>query len=85
MTIVNFYNIDGSSKDIISVDNYKFDTGKEAENWILGEHYSWLYDEYMLDEKWESKEHFVENNSLMLLESNNELFEDFKYDIYNYE
>ncbi len=85
MTVVNFYNIDGSSKDIISVDNYKFDNGKEAENWILGEHYSWLYDECMLDEKWESKEHFVENNSLMLLESNNELFEDFKYDIYNYE
>ena len=85
MTVVNFYNIDGSSKDIISVDNYKFDTGKEAENWILGEHYSWLYDECMLDEKWESKEQFVKNNSLMLLESNNELFEDFKYDIYNYE
>ena len=85
MTVVNFYNIDGSSKDIISVDNYKFDTGKDAENWILGEHYSWLYDECMLDEKWESKEHFVENNSLMLLEKNNELFEDFKYDIYGYE
>ena len=85
MTVVNFYNIDGSSKDIISVDNYKFDTGKEAENWILGEHYDWLYDECMLDEKWESKEQFVKNNSLMLLESNNELFEDFKYDIYNYE
>jgi hypothetical protein len=85
MTVVNFYNIDASSKDIISVDNYKFDTGKEAENWILGEHYDLLYDEDMLDEKWESKEHFVENNSLMLLESNNELFEDFEYDIYNYE
>ena len=84
MTVVNFYNIDASSKDIISVDNYKFDTWKEAENWILGEHYDLLYDEDMLDEKWESKEHFVENNSLMLLESNNELFEDFEYDIYNY-
>ena len=85
MTVVNFYNIDASSKDIISVDNYKFDTGKEAENWILGEHYDLLDDEDMLDEKWESKEHFVENNSLMLLESNNQLFEDFEYDIYNYE
>jgi hypothetical protein len=42
MTVVNFYNIDASSKDIISVDNYKFDTGKEAENWILGEHYDLL-------------------------------------------
>ena len=81
MTVVNFYNIDCSSRDLTSIDTYKFNNRKEAEDWLLGEHYRWLYDEGMLDEKWKSEEHFIENNDLETLENNNELFDGFEYNI----